>query len=172
MKYRRLSKEELKKLKQEFSDFLQTLDMDERKWATLNESQPTEADTLLDNFSEMVFDKALQAIRYLERKEPDQWEVLRVTDEGLEIITVQTLDTDKLDLTNPDCIRELSTYDPGVQSSLIRIAKSERKLEMPYRQEVFLLMESGFHAVDKNVFRSLESLYLASMGVKEPSDFS
>lgn len=169
MKYRRLSDNELKQLKSEFSEFLSSFDLDEKKWEQLNSSKPGEANVLLENFSDLIFDNVMENIRHLERKQSERWEVMQVHEDGIEQITVKVNEGALVDLTNPDCIEDLATYESEELGRLISIAKSERKYDGNRQHEIFQMMESGFYSVDKSVYEALNRLHEANMSLHHPS---
>lgn len=163
MKYRRLSNDEIQKLSEEFTAYLESHNLSKDKWKQLQASKADEADSLVEHFSDLIFDNLLTGIRHIERKESNFWEVMQINDDGIEIISVNVNPNALVDLTNPDCIEDLATHDAEELSRMISIAKSERKVNQGRLEDVFKLIETGYYAVDSSVYRALERLYDASM---------
>lgn len=67
MKYRRLTKEELKPLAEDFALFLAANSIDKKMWDEMKANEPAQVEETLDIFSDMVFEKALKSAKYLER---------------------------------------------------------------------------------------------------------
>ena len=68
MKYTRLSKEQFENLHEEFSLFLATQSIDKIQWDQIKSQNPSLTEELLDLFSDMVWDKSLDKIIYLENR--------------------------------------------------------------------------------------------------------
>ncbi|MEO0875110.1 MAG: DUF6495 family protein [Bacteroidota bacterium] len=71
MKFRRLNNEELQELEQEFVQFLVTHSITAPDWVKLKVEDPTKAEGLVDLFSDIVFEKIVGNIQYLEYRTPD-----------------------------------------------------------------------------------------------------
>ena len=68
MKYSRLSKEQFKILHEEFAIFLTAQSIDKINWDKIKTNNPILTDELLDQFSDIVWDKSLDKIAYLENR--------------------------------------------------------------------------------------------------------
>ena len=66
MKYRCLSDEELKELEGEFKHFLISNNFYTEEWEELNKKKDKKVQELVEMFSDIVLDKALKNIRFLE----------------------------------------------------------------------------------------------------------
>jgi hypothetical protein len=66
MRYKRLSLAELEALKHEFITFLVVQGIDASEWEKIKGSQSEKADSLIENFSDMVWDRIIQKVKYLE----------------------------------------------------------------------------------------------------------
>ena len=64
MKYSRLSKEQFNLLNKEFSNYLATLSIDKLKWNLLKKNK-VNVDKILDDFSDLVWDKVISEKVYL-----------------------------------------------------------------------------------------------------------
>jgi hypothetical protein len=70
MKFRRLTLAELQELESEFIQFLAANTVTGPDWQNLQATAPEKADQLLDVFSDVVFEKIIQRIQFLEYKTP------------------------------------------------------------------------------------------------------
>ncbi len=68
MEYARLTKEQFEALKEEFALFLAAQSIDKKQWDNIKSDNPELTDQKLDEFSDMVWDEALDKITYLEHR--------------------------------------------------------------------------------------------------------
>ena len=66
MKYTRLSKEQFEALAEEFSKFLAVNSIDKVAWDNYKQQQDPKVDEILDNFSDLIWEKVLVQTMYLE----------------------------------------------------------------------------------------------------------
>ena len=70
MKYTRLTKEQFNELHTEFSTFLATQKIDKAEWDQLKLHKPEIAEQELDLFSDLVQERVLHKVQYLEHFSP------------------------------------------------------------------------------------------------------
>jgi hypothetical protein len=75
VKYRRLNKEELAPLNEEFLKYLMVANITPENWELLKTNEPNKCEHHLDVFSDLVFDKILSDIQFVERALPKRLEV-------------------------------------------------------------------------------------------------
>ena len=66
MKYKILKDNELKALEEDFIAFLITNGVHNEEWLAINENEPDKAITLVEMFSDIVWEKALKQIKIIE----------------------------------------------------------------------------------------------------------
>jgi hypothetical protein len=66
MKYKRLTKEQLESLHQEFSNFLGTQSIDKQEWDDIKKNNPEVAEQELDVFSDLIWEGVLKNTKFLE----------------------------------------------------------------------------------------------------------
>ena len=71
MKYKRLTNDELAELETEFVRFLATYQINGQEWAKMKENEPQKVEELIEVFSDVVYEKTLTNIEYLEFKTPN-----------------------------------------------------------------------------------------------------
>ncbi len=69
MKYRRLSTDELQELEKEFVHFLVSNGIAADDWVKLKEEENDKAEALIDTFSDVVMEKVLGKVDFLEKRE-------------------------------------------------------------------------------------------------------
>ena len=86
MKYTRLTKEQFEALQEEFTRFLATQSITADEWAKLKADKPEVAEAELDVFSDLVWEGALSAAKYLENTTTDQIFCFAVKEDHLSLI--------------------------------------------------------------------------------------
>ena len=69
MKYKRLSIEELKALEKEFISFLASAQITGQDWEKMKVEEASKAEELIDVFSDLVYEKVMNKIQYLEYRD-------------------------------------------------------------------------------------------------------
>ena len=81
MKYSRLSAEQLRELEKEFVDFLVVNGIVAEDWIALKENEPLNADKIIDQFSDVVWEGTLRKLKYLNKIETNVKRDRKVTKE-------------------------------------------------------------------------------------------
>ena len=100
MKYSRLTKEQFEELHQEFINFLATQSITADEWKNLKANKPEMAEMELDVFSDLIWEGALNAAKYLEHISPNQMHLFSLNDDKMHVIAVK-LNVEK-DLTTAE----------------------------------------------------------------------
>ncbi|MBJ6367128.1 DUF6495 family protein [Snuella sedimenti] len=100
MKYSRLTKEQFEELHQEFINFLATQSITADEWVNLKANKPEMAEMELDVFSDLIWEGALNAAKYLEHISPNQMHLFSLNDDNMHVIAVK-INVDK-DLTTTE----------------------------------------------------------------------
>jgi siroheme synthase len=69
MKYVRLSAEELQELEKEFIDFLVVNGITATDWVAIKENEPLNADEIINQFSDVVWESIMRSTKYLNKVE-------------------------------------------------------------------------------------------------------
>jgi len=161
MKYRRLNLDELKSLERDFINFLAANSVTGEDWEKLKNEEPDKAERLIEIFSDMVFDKTLEKIEYLEQKSAKEIRTYhcqadRLIMIGLLIEGESTLDF-RQNLPPQQMIQQLSLS--GAQLKLFR---GEKAYDKDRQQILFQLMEQGaLIAKDGHLYKVLNQLQKA-----------
>ena len=97
MKYTRLTKEQFEELHQEFINFLATQSVTADEWTNLKVNKPEMAEMELDVFSDLIWEGALNAAKYLEHISPQQMHLFSANETNMHVIAVKL--KNKQDLT-------------------------------------------------------------------------
>ena len=153
MKYSRLSKEQFKILHEEFAIFLAAQSIDKINWDKIKTKNPILTDELLDQFSDIVWDKSLDKIAYLENRSDYHLFLFKCKDAQIDLILIR-VDEDCPSLTQKDYKEWLARnlLDPRVA-----IFESSRSFTEDSKLEKFKLMSQGATVSDGKTYEDLKS---------------
>jgi hypothetical protein len=149
MKYRVLSDQELKELEGEFKHFLITNNIYTEEWEALNKTKDKKVLELVEMFSDIVLDKALKNIKYLEHATPHDIKFFWCEDDKMTLIGV-TSKNKEIDFTKHTLADFATDLD---------IFKTSKKYHKERELEVFQLLNSGCTIIDEERFNKLEMAY-------------
>jgi len=157
--YRRLRRDELEEVKDQFIRFLAVNGIDGPSWEKLKVESPGQADGFILQFSQLVFDGVIKQVTYLLQRSKQDLRTYHCGPDAIQmnglLIEGQTeLDLTKTELPAPEMMQ------------LLRSSGAEVKLysgQRPYRevgreQDIFLLMEQGALISDGELFKLLDGL--------------
>src|SRR5680860_1621178 len=99
MKYRMLTTEELEELEPEFVTFLAANGIPADNWVRIKEKEPENRDKLITIFSDVVFDKILSNVHYLEHREPYIIRIFRFSDKKVVMNGIRVEGNSAIDFT-------------------------------------------------------------------------
>lgn len=152
MKYRCLTDEELKELETEFKHFLITNHIYDEEWRKLNAGNDPKVMQLIEIFSDIVMDKALKNVRYLEHVTSTDIKAFQCNDKEMLMIGIAAT-TDTIDFTK----HNLNDFKEHLS-----IFKTSKPYYKEREEEVFRLLESGCSIIDEARFKKLELAYTFS----------
>ncbi|MEO2051092.1 MAG: DUF6495 family protein [Allomuricauda sp.] len=91
MKYKRLSKEQLKELHPEFINFLATQSITAEEWKNIKEEQPEVAEEEIDVFSDLIWEGVLSKVEYLENISERHMHLFHLTDKEMKLLSVKVM---------------------------------------------------------------------------------
>jgi len=112
------------------------------------------ANELIDVFSDMVYDKVLGKILYLEYRDEKTLNIFHFGENKVNLIGLRVKEGGKLDLTAPDV---LTQWNESHQAS-VNMVRSERNYEKEKQLEIFELLQNGCLITDDKLFKLLNSL--------------
>ena len=158
MKYRRLSNDELAELETEFVRFLVSNTVTGDDWEKIKKENPERAEGLIEIFSDIVFDKTISKVEYLEMKTPKDMKIFRCNKEDIELMGLKVEGESDLDFT----------HDISPEEMMVKLQSSDAKLQMysankKYKdddrlQEIFQMMQWGSLISDGKLFHLLQTL--------------
>ena len=158
MKYRRLTQEELESLKQEFIHFLIANGIDAPEWQKISDNDKEKANLMVDLFSDVVFEKALKNIKFLEHVSPKDIKYFFITDKKIILACIKASDDSSLDFTNNKTISGLAEGSIELKPGELSYFSTEKDLGEEREKEVFELMQGGAEPCPKEKFDNVYSL--------------
>ena len=154
MKYKRLTTDELYALESDFVNFLASMQVTAKDWEKMKEQEYEKADELIDVFSDIVYDKVLEKISYLEFRDEKTLNVFYFMEDAVKLIGLRVKEGGKLNFTAPDVLEQWN----NANNSSVHVVRSERKCEKEKKLEIFELLQSGCLITDDKLFKLLDSM--------------
>lgn len=101
MKYKRLTKEQLEELHQEFINFLATQSITAEEWSDIKANKPEVAEEEIDVFSDLVWEGVLNSAQFLEHFSKDQIHLFHLGKTEMHLIAIK-VNSDEIDITTKD----------------------------------------------------------------------
>lgn len=153
MKYKRLTSEELSALEKDFVQFLASAQITANDWEKMKATELEKAEELIDVFSDVVYDKVLRKIEYLEYRDTTTLNVFYCAPEKIHLLGLRVLEPSKIDLSRPDVLEQWEKDRQGVE-----LVYAEKKYPLDREQELFELLQTGCLLSDGKLYRALKSL--------------
>ncbi len=154
MKYKRLTTEELKTLEPEFIHFLAAAQITGPDWEKMKKNERSKAEELIDVFSDMVYEKVLGKINFLEYREKQTLNIYNCTADQIILVGLRVNEHSKLDLTAPDVFNQWNESN----ANAVHVIRSEKPYKTERGIEVFELLQSGCYITDDRLFNILQKM--------------
>lgn len=151
MKYKRLNPEELQALENEFVNFLASAQITGSDWVKMKAKELSKAEELIDVFSDVVYDKILRKIKYLEYRDAKTLNIFYCADDRIMLAGMRVKEHSQLDLTSPNFFNKWKEEN----LTMVNIVKSEKPYVKEREEEVFELLQSGCLITDEKLFNAL-----------------
>lgn len=151
MKYKRLTLEELQALEKDFIHFLSSAQITGNDWEKMKNDEPAKAEELIDVFSDVVYDKVLTKINYLEHREAKSLNVFCFEEDKVRLVGLRVKDVSHLDLTT------VEHWDGSMVDS-VTVVRSEKKYKADKQTEVFELLQTGCLITDDRLFKLISAM--------------
>jgi hypothetical protein len=155
MKYKRLAPEELKALEKEFVNFLASAQITGPDWVKMKKEEKEKANELIDVFSDLVYDKVLRKIRYLEYRDKKTLNIFFCDDNKINLVGIRVKEHSSLDLTAPDILKQWNSEN----NSSVNVVRSEKSYSRDREIEVLEMLESGCLITDDRLYNVLSQMH-------------
>jgi len=139
MKYTRLTKEQLEELHPEFINFLATQTIDKKEWDDLKTNKPEIALQEIDIFSDLIWDKAITNVRFIDHFSKNHIFLFKCHDELLESLIVQTSD-ESVDFFTTEGLEWLGN---NLFTDVVTIQTGKKEVADNRNEEVFKIIQNG-----------------------------
>ncbi|HEY0029459.1 MAG TPA: DUF6495 family protein [Bacteroidia bacterium] len=154
MKYKQLNTGELAALEKEFIHFLSSAQITGQDWIKMKKEESDKAEELIAVFSDMVYEKVMSKINYLEYRDAKSLTVFKCGEEEIEMVGLRVKADNPLDLTAANVFEQWNESE----SNAVEVIKSEKKYKEDRGLEVFGLLESGCLITDNRLFELISSM--------------
>lgn len=139
MKYTRLTKEQLEELHPEFITFLATQTIDKKEWDDLKTNKPEIALQEIDVFSDLIWDKAITNVRFIDHFSKNHIFLFKCHDELLESLIVQT-SNEVIDFFTTEGLEWLGN---NLFTDEVSIQTGKKEVTDNRNEEVFKIIQNG-----------------------------
>lgn len=158
MKYRRLRTDELEEMETEFITFLASNSVTGEDWERLKTDHPGQADQLIDLFSDIVFDKVLDKVEYLEYKAPKDMKTFHFGPDKAVMLGVRVEGDSRIDFTRDESPEQMAGQ-MMLSGAKLKLYRAEKVYQKERKQELFDLMENGaLISRDGAMYKTLQEL--------------
>lgn len=161
MKYRRLNLDELKSLEKDFINFLAANSVTGEDWEKLKNEELDKAESLIEIFSDMVFDKTLEKIEYLEQKSAREIRTYHCQADKLIMIGLLIEGETTLDFRH-NIAPEQMINQLNQSGAELKLFRGEKAYDTDRKEILFKLMEQGaLIAKDGHLYKVFSQLQKA-----------
>lgn len=156
MKYRRLTIEELNDMENEFVRFLVSNGVTADDWEKIKVENPTKADGLINIFSDVVFDKVLEKVKYIEFRTPNDIKTFRCLEDKIELLGLRINGPSNIDFTKGQPLQDMLIYIKNAPEGSVQMYSAEKAYkESNPKKEIFDMLENGASISEGEIFEAL-----------------
>lgn len=160
MRFRRLKKEELEALEQDFVQFLASNHITAKEWTALKESDQEKVQELIVVFSDLVLEKIYSKMDYLQHRSKDTVRVFHCQEDKIVMTGLQISDPNR-DLTRPEDLAVLA--NASQLEGPVKIFQMEKAYAQNRAEEIFIMVEKdGCQPAPASMFNALIEMYQSS----------
>ncbi len=155
MKYKRLGSNELKELEKEFITFLSSAQITGLDWEKMKKNEQEKAEELIDVFSDLVYEKVMSKIFFLEFRDKKELNIFHFEDDKIVLNGIRMKEDSSINLMSDDLFSEWNAN----KSNEISIIKTEKVYIKERGIEIFEMLEKGCYITDDKLFKAIANLY-------------
>ncbi|WP_340076579.1 DUF6495 family protein [Leptobacterium sp. I13] len=154
MKYRRLTKEQFEELHEEFAKFLATQSITAEEWEKIKAEKPTVAEQELDVFSDLIWEKVLSKVTFLENITPQQMHLFYLSNREMKLIAIKVLNP-VIDITTKE---GFEWFKKNFLSDSVEIMTATKNYSEDEHMDKFHLIEKGAVITKGELYQYFESI--------------
>ncbi len=157
--FRRLHREELEEVRDQFVKFLGVNGIDASSWQKMKEDAPGRADALILQFSQIVYAGVIEKVQYLIHRKPNDLRTYKTGSDKIEMRGIFLDGETSIDFTQQDLPPTEMFARIKAEGVTPKIYSAERSYNPKGRdQDIFSIMEEGALIDDGELFETLASL--------------
>jgi len=149
VKYRRLSTPELEELKDEFIKFLAANTVTGPDWVKMKKEEAPKAEAMIDTFSDLVMQKVLEKIEYIEHRESKTWWMFHCKMESIIMLHITSKEGVDIDFLDAESMKKIEDVP-------VSLHRAEKAYNTTREQEVFDMLQKGCVITDDQIFKILD----------------
>lgn len=154
MKYARLTREQLNELHPEFATFLASQSIDRKEWDELKRSKPEIAEQEIDVFSDMIWDKALTNVNFIDHFSKNYIFLFKCVGDEIFSIVVNTKEKSIDFLTE----KGIDWLGENIFSPSIDILRGKKDISHDRNGSLFELIKKGGNISKGELYLKFEAL--------------
>jgi hypothetical protein len=158
MSYRLLSAKELEPLKKDFIEFLSANSITGEDWAKLKSKQTLEANRILKIFSDIVWEKSIEKIHFLEHRDHKYIKVFNCGEKKISLVGFSINSENAPSLMDPKTFERLGSGQLSFSSLKPKFYNSGKEYSTTRTSEVYRMIESGCLPCEKSYYFGIKSL--------------
>jgi len=158
MKYRILSAEELEPLKDDFIKFLSANTITGEDWAKIKADKPEETEKIIGIFSDIVWERSLEKIKFLEHRDEKYLKVFHCGEEKINLVGFSVNAENAPSLLAEDTFAKLASGEIKFSELNAELYSSEKDYKGNRSAEMFKMMEAGCIPCEEAYYYGIKSL--------------
>lgn len=154
MKYARLTKEQLEEMHPEFINFLATQGIDAQEWAEIKADNPKVAEEEIDVFSDLVWEKVLQKVEFLEHFSKQQMFLFKIEEFQISLIGLK-IENPAIDITTTEGYNWLRN---NLKDEQVTIYTSTKPISDERNTDIFALIKQGANITKGELYAYFEKI--------------
>ena len=154
MKYKRLTKEQLEELHQEFATFLATQTIDKNEWDEIKVKTPEVAEQELDVFSDLIWENVLTNAQYLEHFSKNHIFLFHCQENHIDSMVIKSLVTD-VDFLQKSGMEWLSD---NLFTDTVEMLTGKKGYDGDRNTSIFNLIKEGAILSDGQLYLQINSI--------------
>jgi len=157
LKYRRLTTTELKELSKEFIQFLAAQSITAPDWEKIKAEKTEKRDELIDLFSNIVLERILNKIDYLEIITQDELRIFKMNEDSGRLLGMK-ITKKEVDLSDDTILDELFKNPKKLLSQNPKFYELTKKYNKTKAEEVFFLINMGANVTNTTLYDTINTL--------------
>lgn len=158
MKFRRLHRQELESVRDDFVKFLAANSIEASEWEKLKAESPKKAEGLIDIFSDIFWEKSLANVKCLEIRKSHSLRVMHFEEKSIELIELRLPATSAVDLTHKEDIESIAAGTIDLADQEPELYTGSRNYEYERERELFNFLEQGARPCSDKLYYGLKAM--------------